>query len=186
MAEFDISEIQYTLPKIDVTPQISQSAIDEINSRMQASLNAIQRTREEREAEELRRHNELVAALKEAGEKGATIVIGDNANGIQIQQNSSNSSQKMTNTIGLDYEQVLKVLAEIKEYFEYPKFQETFGDNTENVKAVVESTIDAVKKKEDEGLIKKSLHILKDLAVGAAGSLIASGILALLGTIPIG
>lgn len=186
MNEFDISKFQYKMPDIDCTPQLPHSVIDEMNRKSQEMIQNVQDAREKREAEELRRHNELVAALKEAGEKGATIVIGDNANGIQIQQNSSNSSQKMTNTIGLDYEQVLKVLAEIKEYFEYPKFQETFGDNTENVKAVVESTIDAVKKEEDEGLIKKSLHILKDLAVGAAGSLIASGILALLGTIPIG
>lgn len=184
MNEFDIKDFQYTLPPIDVTPQIA--GINEINCSMQESMYAIQSAREEREAEELRRHNELVATIKEAGENGAAIIIGDNANGIQIQQNSSHSSQQMTITSGLDYDQVLKVLSEIKEYFDYPKFHETFGCNTENVKAVVDSTIDAVKNKEDEGLIKKSLRILKDLAVGAAGSLIASGILALLGTLPIG
>lgn len=51
-------------------------------------------------------------------------------------------------------------------------------------KAVVKSTLEALDKNEDEGLIKKSLKILKDLAIGAGGSLIGSGILALLGTIP--
>lgn len=51
-------------------------------------------------------------------------------------------------------------------------------------KAVVKSTLEALDKNGDEGLIKKSLKILKDLAIGAGGSLIGSGILALLGTIP--
>lgn len=62
----------------------------------------------------------------------------------------------------------------------------TFGDNSENIKAVVEATIAAVENREDEGFIKKSLRVLRDLAVGAAGNLIASGILAYLGTLPIG
>ena len=51
-------------------------------------------------------------------------------------------------------------------------------------KVVVKSTLEALDKNEDEGLIKKSLKILKDLAIGAGGSLIGSGILALLGKIP--
>ena len=89
----------------------------------------------------------------------------------------------MDKSVGLDYEQVIAVLNEIREYFDYPKFDETFKDNTENVKQVIEDTIAACRNKEDEGLIKKSLRILKDLAVGATGSLIASGILALLGQI---
>lgn len=92
----------------------------------------------------------------------------------------------MTNTIGLDYAQTLKVLEEIKGYFDFPKFQETFGENTDNVKAVVEETIKAAQDKEDENLIKKSLRVIKELATGAAGSLIASGILSLLGTLNIG
>ena len=49
------------------------------------------------------------------------------------------------------------------------------------VRVLQESSLD---KNGDEGLIKKSLKILKDLAIGAGGSLIGSGILALLGTIP--
>ena len=50
----------------------------------------------------------------------------------------------------------------------------------------VEETIKATQKKEDENLIKKSLRVIKELATGAAGSLIASGILSLLGTLNIG
>lgn len=180
--QFDISKLNFEPPRLT----FAQSAINDMNRRTQQISEEIARGREERDAEELRRHNELVAALKEAGEKGATIVIGDNANGIQIQQNSSGASQQMNNNAGLNYEQALKVLEEIRGYFHFSKFQETFGDNTENVKAVVEETIEATRNKEDEKLIKKSLRVLKELAMGAAGSLIGSGILSLLGTLNIG
>ena len=179
--QFDVSKVNFEPPRYT----IAQSAIDDMNKRTQQITADLTRAREERDAEELRRHNELVSALKEAGEKGATIVIGDNATGIQIQQNSTGASQNITNTVGLDYVQTLKVLEEIKGYFDFPKFQETFGENTDNIKAVVE-TIKATQKKEDENLIKKSLRVIKELATGAAGSLIASGILSLLGTLNIG
>ena len=149
------------------------------------TIRSIQKAKEEKEAEELRRHNELVAALKEAGEKGATIVIGDNANGIQIQQNSDGAMQEMTNSQTFNYDKALEVLKEIKEYIDFPQFQTTFKENSENVKAIIEDTIKAVENKEDVGIVKKSLRILKDLAVGASGSLIASGIIALLGTLPL-
>ena len=162
-----------------------QDTIDRMNRENEQALRALDATRREKEAEELRRHNELVSALKEAGEKGATIIVGDNANGIQIQQNSAGATQTMDNTQGLDYEKTMTVLKEISGYFEYPQFQTTYGENAESVKQMVVDTITAVENKEDEGLIKKSLRILKDLTVGAAGSLIASGILSLLGTLPI-
>ena len=91
----------------------------------------------------------------------------------------------MDNEQTFNYEKASEVLKEISTYFEFPQFQQTFGDNTENVKNIIQNTIDALDKKEDEGLIKKSLKVLKDLSIGAGGSLIGSGILALLGTIPL-
>jgi hypothetical protein len=125
------------------------------------------------------------AVIVEAGEKGATIVIGDNANGIQIQQNSDGATQEMTNSQTFNYDKALEVLKEIREYVDFPQFQTTFKENSENVKTIIEDTIKAVESKEDVGIVKKSLRILKDLAVGASGSLIASGIIALLGTLPL-
>lgn len=189
MSDFDLSKLQnlkFDVSKIALErPQIDTSFMRDMTRQNEELFRSIAKEKERREAEELRRHNEMIAALKEAGEKGATIVVGDNATGIQIQQNSAGASQYMTNNVGLDYEKTLKVLKEIKEYFDFPKFQETFGENTENIKAVVESTIKAVEARENEGLIKKSLHVLKDLIVGTTGSLIASGILGLLRTLPI-
>ena len=140
LSKFNIdTDMLKNLPRIDPF----QNQMVRIQEEQERTFRNIQRAREEKEAEELRRHNELVTALKEAGEKGATIVIGDNANGIQIQQNS------------------------------------------DNVKAIIEETIEAVENRSDEGIIKKSLRILRELAIGTSGSLIASGIIALLGTLPL-
>lgn len=187
MPDFDIDKLKsmsFAMPQLDLNP--AHEAIASINRQNEETMRAIQEVREEKEAEELRRHNEIISALKEAGEKGATIVIGDNANSIQIQQNSSGASQTMSLSQELDYEQVKSVLNEIRGFFDFPQFNAAFGENTENVKSVVENTLAAVENGDDEGLIKKSLRILRDLAVGAAGSLVASGIIALLGTLPIG
>lgn len=186
----DFKDIDLSKFSLDLTKNMQyvnpvQDQMARIQREQEQTIRSIQKAREEKEAEELRRHNEIVAALKEAGEKGATIVIGDNANGIQIQQNSDGAMQEMTNSQTFNYDKALEVLKEIKEYIDFTQFQTTFKENSENVKAIIEDTIKAVENKEDVGIVKKSLRILKDLAVGASGSLIASGIIALLGTLPL-
>ena len=181
--DIDLSKFSLDLTKTMQYVNPVQDQMARIQREQEQTIRSIQKAREEKEAEELRRHNEIVAALKEAGEKGATIVIGDNANGIQIQQNSDGAMQEMTNSQTFNYDKALEVLKEIKEYIDFPQFQTTFKENSENVKAIIEDTIKAVENKEDVGIVKKSLRILKDLAVGASGSLIASGIIALLGTV---
>lgn len=183
--DIDLSKFSLDLTKTMQYVNPVQNQMARIQREQEQTIRSIQKAREEKEAEELRRHNEIVAALKEAGEKGATIVIGDNANGIQIQQNSDGAMQEMTNSQTFNYDKALEVLKEIKEYIDFPQFQTTFKENSENVKAIIEDTIKAVENKEDVGIVKKSLRILKDLAVGASGSLIASGIIALLGTLPL-
>ena len=188
MADFkdiDLSKFSLDLTKTMQHVNPIQDHMARMQREQEQTIRSIQKAKEEKEAEELRRHNELVAALKEAGEKGATIVIGDTANGIQIQQNSDGAMQEMTNSQTFNYDKALEVLKEIKEYIDFPQFQTTFKENSENVKAIIEDTIKAVENKEDVGIVKKSLRILKDLAVGASGSLIASGIIALLGTLPL-
>ena len=188
MADFkdiDLSKFSLDLTKTMQHVNPIQDHMARMQREQEQTIRSIQKVREEKEAEELRRHNEIVATLKEAGEKGATIVIGDNANGIQIQQNSDGAMQEMTNSQTFNYDKALEVLKEIKEYIDFPQFQTTFKENSENVKAIIEDTIKAVENKEDVGIVKKSLRILKDLAVGASGSLIASGIIALLGTLPL-
>ncbi len=187
MADFDTNKLN-GVDWSEITDNFRnplQDTLDRIKDKARVDLCAIEATRSKRDAEELRRHNELVKTLKEAGEKGAAITVGDNAYGIQIQQNSAGALQTMENTQGLDYKKTMSVLKEISSYFDYPQFKQTYGANAENVKEMVLKTMTEVETKENEGLIKKSLHLLKDLTVGVTGSLIASGILALLGTLPI-
>ena len=162
----------------------TQELIDGIQSDQNRMLRNIQHTREVKEAEELRRHNELIETLKTAGENGATIVIGDNANAVQVQQNTSGSSQDMVNTQIFNYEKTLEVLKEIQGYVNFPQFQDTFKDDSETIMNLINESIKAVETKQEPSLIKKSLNLMKDLAIRAGGSLIASGILALLNTIP--
>lgn len=183
--DIDLSKFSLDLTKTMQYVNPLQDHMTRMQREQEETIRSIQKAREEKEAEELRRHNELVAALKEAGEKGATIVIGDNANGIQIQQNSDGSTQEMTNSQTFNYDKALEVLKEIKEYIDFPQFQATFGENSDNVKAIIEETIEAVENRSDEGIIKKSLRTLRELAIGTSGSLIASGIIALLGTLPL-
>lgn len=183
--DIDLSKFSLDLTKTMQYVNPAQGQMTRLQKEQEQTIRSIRKAREEKEAEELRRHNEMVAALKEAGEKGATISIGDNANGIQIQQNSDGAMQVMTNSQTFTYDKALEVLKEIKEYIDFPQFQTTFKENSENVKDIIEDTIKAVENKEDVGIVKKSLRILKDLAVGASGSLIASGIIALLGTLPL-
>lgn len=147
MPELDLNKLSLNMaPTLDI--------INDIQRDQDNAMRALEATRRAKEQEELRRHKELVSALREAGEKGATIIIGDYAGDIQIQQNSAGAQQKVEKNEGLDYEQVLGVLIKIKEYFAFPQFEKTFGENTENIKDVIESTIRAVNNKEDEGLIK--------------------------------
>ena len=183
--DIDLSKFSLDLTKTMQYVNPIQDHMTRMQREQEETIRSIQKARDEKEAEELRLHNELVAALKEAGETGATIVICDNANGIQIQQNSDGSTQKMTNSQTFNYDKALEVLKEIKEYIDFPQFQATFGENSDNVKAIIEETIEAVESRSDEGIIKKSLRTLRELAIGTSGSLIASGIIALLGTLPL-
>ena len=85
MADFkdiDLSKFSLDLTKTMQHVNPIQDHMARMQREQEQTIRSIQKVREEKEAEELRRHNEIVAALKEAGEKGATIVIGDNANGI--------------------------------------------------------------------------------------------------------
>ena len=182
MDKIDMNKLDLSGFNASIRP--TRNMINSIQCQHEENVRAVENNIHEKEAEELRRHNELIVALKEAGEKGATIVVGDNANGVQIQQNSAGALQEIDNVQKFDYEKAYEILNEIRTYFEYPQFGQTFGDNTNNVIVIVD-TMEAIKNKDDEGLIKKSLHVIRDLAVGATESMISSGMLALLGQLQI-
>mgnify|MGYP000858012904 CR=1 FL=1 len=72
----------------------------------------------------------------------------------------------------------------LKIYTDYKKTV-VFGDNAEKVKAIVLETIEMVHKKEEATKIIKALTTLRNLTIGVSGSLIASGIVALITKLPI-
>ena len=147
-----------------------------------------------KENEELFIYGLIVAGLKQAEDLGIDSIFTEDVIYTESWSPKYESRKtvkpigamhEMANTQTFNYDKALEVLKEIKEYIDFPQFQTTFKENSENVKAIIEDTIKAVENKEDVGIVKKSLRILKDLAVGASGSLIASGIIALLGTLPL-
>jgi hypothetical protein len=112
-----------------------------------------------------------------------SISIGGNICRVQIQQNTENSKQTMNIVEEFDYEKIFKVLNEIKEYFEFPKFNNDFGEKSDEIKNCVNKTLELVEKREKPEIIKKSLLLLKELAIGVTGSLIATGIVNLVSPI---
>ena len=59
---------------------------------------------------------------------------------------------------------------------QYPQFAEAFGVNTEAAKEMIQSMAVSIERKEDQKLIKKLATGLKNLVIGIAENLIASGI----------
>lgn len=113
------------------------------------------------------------------------ISIGDNNMGVTAIQGNNNVVNNSTTSNSFDYEKTLKVLKEIEGYLDFLQFSETFEDNSENLKKIILETISATELKSDETLITKSLQLIKNLTIGATSSMISSGILALLGTLPL-
>lgn len=65
MSDIDFSKIEIPQPDFD----FANDMINSIQRSQEESLRALQEAGDAKEAEELRRHNELVAVLKEAEEK---------------------------------------------------------------------------------------------------------------------
>ncbi len=112
------------------------------------------------------------------------ISVGGNISNSQIQQNTTNSSQNMAVDCDFDYSKVLEVLNEIKQYFDIKEFDKAFGENSAKVKQLVAETIEMANEKEEPSKIKKALSLLRDLAVGISGSIIATGICAMIQQLP--
>lgn len=103
-------------------------------------------------------------------------IYGD-VTGTQIQQGSSNSSQTQTPITGTDVEQFQSILNQINKY--RSQFPEEFGEKSEELIAALDQAQQALNTK-NQSLWKKAIGVVIDLAKGAGGSLIASGILGLL------
>lgn len=100
------------------------------------------------------------------------INISGTVNHLQIQQGANNTIQQLS-AKEVDYSELEKFLNQLARH---GITEEDFGEHTEQTRQVVTELETAVARKEAPSKIKGLLLTLKDLAIGAAGSLIAAGI----------
>ena len=103
------------------------------------------------------------------------------ATGIQIQQGTNNSLQEfVSNVVNYkridNYAKVKEVLEQIKKYDSM--FDEEYGEKAPELRNMIEEIEVLLRKRENPSKIKMVLTEIKNLSIGIAGSLIASGILA--------
>ena len=99
--------------------------------------------------------------------------------GIQIQQGTKNSTQINNMNSGFDYEAAGKIIEQIKKYDSM--LDTEFGKSADELRGKIEEISELVQKRDNPGRIQILLNDIKNLAIGVGGSLIASGILRLLG-----
>ena len=106
-----------------------------------------------------------------------TTNIFGNANNIQLQQGTFNSSQTQTiiSEEPLDYEKIIEFTNNIKRYNSI--LDDEFGNSAVELREKIVDIESLAKKRENPSKIKSLLNELKNLAVGAGGSLIATGII---------
>ena len=170
-----------------IQPTYTNHIAEQAQRDMERSLRAVERARQEKETEELRRHEELVGAIHELNDTmkdtvleairmGASVNIDSNTGNINISMNSTNVQQEANQNTELDYAAAETTLKEIAEFFDMPKFAKDFGEHAEEIKTLVSDLLNAVQEKQKPGIIKSGLNKLKSLAGGVTGSLIASAI----------
>lgn len=100
-------------------------------------------------------------------------------NGLQMQQGNERAAQFQN--IGqddIDYEAIRKVIEEINK--SESRWDEVYGDEADKVREIISEATALAEKKKNPERIKGILLELKNLSVGVAGSLIASGIVNLI------
>ena len=98
--------------------------------------------------------------------------------GVQIQQGTVNSSQSQSVNQGFDYAEVAEIIEKIKKYDSF--LDDEYGENALEMRNKIDEIEDLVQKEENPSRIKALLNDIKNLSIGVAGSLIASGIVTLL------
>lgn len=101
--------------------------------------------------------------------------------GVQIQQGTIQSSQEQIVSSGFDFEQVTEIVKKIKKY--NLMFDEEYGESASEMRNKIVEIEELLRKKENPSKIKILLNDIKNLSLNVGSSIIASGILALLGTV---
>ncbi len=101
--------------------------------------------------------------------------ISGNATGIQLQQGMINSMTS-SNENNFNYDQMLDILYKIVETLEKNELKEKCNDNSEEIRKAVLESIQMIENEEEPSKIKKTLLVLKELATGITGNIIAAPI----------
>lgn len=101
-----------------------------------------------------------------------------NVKNIQIQQGNTYAVQVQSANEDIDYDQLMAVIEQIKKSDNL--FDDEYRENADQVRNLTEQIFEMAQQKQAPGKIRQQLSLLKDLSVGAAGSLIASGVLKLI------
>lgn len=108
-----------------------------------------------------------------------TTNIYGNVSNLQLQQGTINSTQNQTIEQGFDYSVVENIIEQIKKYENMIDLE--FGDKASELRNKVEELDNLVREKKNPRKINAVLSDIKSLAIGVTGSLIASGIVAMIG-----
>lgn len=103
----------------------------------------------------------------------------------QIQQGTIKSDQEMEVVNSFDYNIVSDTLKKIKRATLNEDFDIDFGEQSLQVKQIIDEIIKMVEIKEEPTKIKGRFSMLKDLAFGASSGIIANGIYGLITQLPI-
>lgn len=105
----------------------------------------------------------------------------DKVTGVQIQQGTNNLSQEQTVMQEFDYDKLTKILEQIKKYDS--TFDNEYGEKAPEIRSKIDEIETLLQKRENPSRIKILLADIKNLSIGVAGSLIASGIISLVSAI---
>ena len=97
---------------------------------------------------------------------------------IQIQQDNHYAVQIQSANEAFDYDGLIQVIEKIKENED--QFDKEYQETAQQVKELTEQIGELAKQKQAPEKIRNLLQLLKNLSTGAAGSLLASGILHLI------
>lgn len=107
-----------------------------------------------------------------------TNIFFGNVSNVQIQQGTASSSQNQECVDLVDYEKYKNLLDEIKQYDN--QYDEVFEDKASLLRDEIKKLENMINNKESESKIKSVLGVIKDLAIGVSGGLIANGIAGLI------
>lgn len=160
---FEKGELVFEIDKSEIL-EYQQEEIDYKNIAKEAGDNVISFATDKREVTKVTEVNNIN-------------IYGDVKNS-QIMQGSE-YSQQQSGCAEVDYEKILKELQQIQKYTLQQTFEDEFGLDAEQVKALIEQAIEATQKAESAHKIKEILGKISSIANGAIQGVLTVGIKAI-------